>query len=134
MWLPRLRYDARPLPSGGDRVVQIVVNTYRWIVRNELVTVGLILVVASGIGGFVSIADEVLDGDSHEIDDRILLSLRAAGDPTDRIGPNWFEEMARTLTGRPVSLRFFRSLDSRSLGRIRLMRQSKLFNSVAYSW
>ena len=78
--------------------MQLVLNTYRWIVRNELATVGLLFVIALGTWGFMSIADEVIEGDSHEIDERILLSMRTAGDPTDPIGPSWFEEMARDVT------------------------------------
>lgn len=89
--------------------MQFLLKSYRWIVRHELVTVGLLLVIAFCTWGFVSIADEVFEGDSHEFDQQILLWMRTTGDPTDPIGPSWFEEMARDVTalGSVVSLMIF---------------------------
>lgn len=78
--------------------MDLVLKTYRWIIRHELGTVGLLLVVALGVWGFISIADEVLEGDSRRIDEQILMSMRTAGDPADPIGPSWLEEAARDIT------------------------------------
>jgi undecaprenyl-diphosphatase len=64
----------------------------------ELEALLAILVVALSLWAFVEIADEVVEGDSHAVDRRILLSLRTAGDPSDPIGPRWFEEMMRDFT------------------------------------
>jgi len=75
-----------------------IAEIYRWIIRNELVTVALLLVVGVGIWGFASIADEVMEGDSHYWDQKILLSMRVAGEPSDPIGPSWFEEGGRDVT------------------------------------
>jgi len=47
---------------------------------------------------FAVLADEVAEGDTRAFDERVLLALRAAGDPADRIGPRWFEEMMRDFT------------------------------------
>jgi undecaprenyl-diphosphatase len=47
---------------------------------------------------FVEIADEVLEGESHEVDRRLLLLLRSAGDPAQPWGPPWVQEMARDFT------------------------------------
>ena len=49
--------------------------------------------------GFVSLADEVFEGDTLSFDRSILLSLRNPADLSDPIGPSWFEETARDLTG-----------------------------------
>ncbi|MCA9214671.1 MAG: phosphatase PAP2 family protein [Planctomycetales bacterium] len=78
--------------------MRLVLKVYRWIIENELVTVGLLFVIAFGTWSLVSIADEVLEGDSRAIDGRILMSMRTAGDPSDPIGPSWFEETARDVT------------------------------------
>ena len=78
--------------------MRLIARVYRWVIKNELVTVGLLFVIATGTWGFVSIADEVLEGDSRDIDERILLSMRTAGDPANPIGPSWFEEAARDVT------------------------------------
>ena len=59
----------------------------------------LILFVSLAAWGFVEIADEVMEGETHAIDERILLSLREPGDASDPLGPPTIEEMARDLTG-----------------------------------
>ncbi len=51
-----------------------------------------------GLGLFALLADEVLDGDTHNVDQAILLALRSPTDPTDPLGPPWFEEIMRDLT------------------------------------
>jgi len=47
---------------------------------------------------FVELADEVVEGDTREIDTRLLLALRTPGNPSDPLGPAWLEETARDLT------------------------------------
>ncbi|QDT34750.1 phosphatase PAP2 family protein [Thalassoglobus polymorphus] len=89
--------------------MDFLVRTYQWIVRDELLTFSLVLVILLGGWIFVSIADEVVEGESHELDKRILLSLRDAENRSDPIGPTWFEEMARDITalGSVVALMIF---------------------------
>lgn len=43
--------------------------------------------------------EEILEGDSHDIDTRILLALRNPLDHNDPLGPPWLEEMMRDFTG-----------------------------------
>ena len=52
---------------------------------------GLILV-------FGTIAEEVVEGDTHRIDMAVLMALRTPDNPADLIGPAWVEEMMRDLT------------------------------------
>lgn len=56
------------------------------------------LATASLLGGFGLIADEVVEGDTLNFDNAVLMAFRTAGDPTDPIGPAWVEEAARDLT------------------------------------
>lgn len=56
------------------------------------------LAAAALLGGFGLIADEVVEGDTHDVDTAILMALRTPGDPTDPIGPAWFEEAVRDVT------------------------------------
>ena len=56
------------------------------------------LIIAGAIWAFVSIAGEVVEGDTQGFDRDILLSLRSAGDPSDPIGPRWLEELGRDVT------------------------------------
>jgi undecaprenyl-diphosphatase len=66
--------------------------------RLERLTVGLVLVVAAGILGFLLLADVVADGGARRFDEWLLLALRSPGDLSDPIGPKWFEEMMRDIT------------------------------------
>ncbi len=69
----------------------------RPIWREGIVLVAL-AVIAGGIWLFAEIADEVIEGDTHEIDRWILLSMRDADDRNDLWGPGWIEEAGRDLT------------------------------------
>lgn len=48
---------------------------------------------------FVKLADEVIEGETDAFDRTILLALRNPADLSDPIGPAWFEEAARDVTG-----------------------------------
>ena len=69
-----------------------------WIGRHELATLVALALVAGGVWAFVEIAEEVTTGDSRALDERLLLALRASGDPSDPIGPEWLEEAMRDFT------------------------------------
>ena len=47
---------------------------------------------------FGEVVDEVLEGDSHAMDERILLMFRDPGDIQSPLGPKWLEEMMRDFT------------------------------------
>jgi undecaprenyl-diphosphatase len=57
------------------------------------------LVVAAAVWGFVELADDVVEGDTRAIDERLMLLLRADGERSDPLGPSWLEELARDVTG-----------------------------------
>lgn len=63
---------------------------------------GLLLTIAVLTGAawlFLAIADEVIEGETHALDERLLLALRNnPADLGDPIGPPWFEEMMRDFT------------------------------------
>lgn len=50
------------------------------------------------IWAFIEIADEVIENESKYIDSQIILMLRASGNPSDPLGPVWFEEFVRDVT------------------------------------
>jgi undecaprenyl-diphosphatase len=56
------------------------------------------LVVVAGAWAFIELADEVLEGETRAIDEWLLRALRSPDDPSDPIGPIWFEESVRDLT------------------------------------
>jgi undecaprenyl-diphosphatase len=69
-----------------------------WLVRQDFVFLGTLLVAAAAVFVFFELAEEVMQGDTRALDEAILLALRNPDDPSDPIGPRWFEEMMRDLT------------------------------------
>jgi undecaprenyl-diphosphatase len=69
-----------------------------WIGRHERGTLVALLAVCAGVWLFVELADEVLEGETQSLDERILLALREPGDPAEPRGPKWFEELVRDGT------------------------------------
>ncbi len=48
---------------------------------------------------FSKLASEVLEGEGRSIDTQIMLLLREPNDSTNPLGPKWFEEMMRDISG-----------------------------------
>ena len=70
-----------------------------WLLdRIAISTLVAALIVAAGVWGFVSLAGEVVEGDTTGFDTEILLSMRSAADPSDPLGPRWLEELGRDVT------------------------------------
>lgn len=67
-----------------------------------------ILALGLAVSGFLKIADEVLEGEAHAWDSRILAWCRVDGQPALPWGPLWFQEGMRDLTalGSPAVLAF----------------------------
>jgi undecaprenyl-diphosphatase len=66
--------------------------------RKEPLIPAALLIIACGLLGFIEIAEEVQQKESHSYDEKILLAMREAGNPADPLGPPWMEEMGRDLT------------------------------------
>ncbi|MBN8229657.1 phosphatase PAP2 family protein [Corallococcus macrosporus] len=81
---------------------------WRWLSGwDAMVTrpLGLLLLVVACVLGFVVLSDEVHEGDTQDIDERIVRSLRREEDPALPRGPWWLAETARDVTslgGFPV--------------------------------
>ena len=65
---------------------------------DEPVLLALIMLSAGGVWLFVELADAVGEGDSHQIDEWVVLAMRDPLDRSNPIGPRWFEEMMRDFT------------------------------------
>ena len=57
-----------------------------------------LLILGLGLFAFLSIAGEVLEGDTMRFDRWLLLALREPGNPGEPLGPPWLEEMFRDFT------------------------------------
>jgi undecaprenyl-diphosphatase len=84
-------------------------NCLNWV-RNQprIVTVSALLLVLI-LWGFLELAEEVFEGETHHFDEWLLRSLRQADDPGTPIGPVWLKEVARDVTalGSPAVLSLF---------------------------
>jgi undecaprenyl-diphosphatase len=69
------------------------------LARQEWRVLAVLLLIVAAIWVFVEVADEVVEGETHALDTRLILLLRTPGDPADPIGPRWLEEAARDFTG-----------------------------------
>jgi len=67
--------------------------------RVELPVLLVLAGASAAIAAFIEIAGLVREGESHMFDERLLLALRDAMDPSHGRGPRWVEEMARDFTG-----------------------------------
>jgi undecaprenyl-diphosphatase len=67
--------------------------------RIERATLLSVILAASALYIFAKLANEIVAGSTRAFDERILLALRTPGDLSDPIGPRWFEEMMRDVTG-----------------------------------
>ncbi|MEK9970327.1 MAG: phosphatase PAP2 family protein [Ferrovibrio sp.] len=75
-----------------------VVNLFAGLGRFELPLLVLPGIAAGALWGFVALVDEMLEGDTRDLDSRLLLVLRNPQDASDPVGPLWFEEMMRDIT------------------------------------
>ncbi len=64
----------------------------------ELPALVLLVLALGGLWGFVELADEVIEGETHAFDERVILSMRSASDLSDPVGPKWVEELGRDIT------------------------------------
>lgn len=74
-------------------------GSWRWILdRVEPRTLAALGGITGCLWLFVALADEVAEGSTHAVDERLLLALRNPVDPADPLGPPWVEELMRDIT------------------------------------
>jgi undecaprenyl-diphosphatase len=102
--MSRTRLNQRPPGARKGQRVAARAATSLWRAplglgtRRELAVLVALALVASAIWGFAELADEILEGETHAFDERILLALRNTADPSDPLGPGWLEELMRDVT------------------------------------
>ncbi len=85
-------------PLWSTKIKPHTDSLWQRIRRTELTILIAIALVVGGVWLFVELADEVIEGSTHAIDERLLLSLRNPADLSDPIGPPWVEETMRDFT------------------------------------
>ncbi len=96
--LRRLAERARAaLPSLQHDGAALARRTFE-LAKAELALLAAILVLAGGLWGFISLADDAWEGETEGFDRALVLALRNPADLSDPLGPRWFEEMVRDVT------------------------------------
>jgi undecaprenyl-diphosphatase len=81
---------ARLPPRARAFVRRLFTDDFELLVSALLVALGLLV--------FLLVAGLVSEGDTHDVDARIMLALRDARDPRNAVGPSWVEDGMRDLT------------------------------------
>ncbi len=66
--------------------------------HGELRILLAVMVLATLVWGFAELADEVMEGETGQLDETVLLMMRHSDDVSDPLGPGWVEEMGRDIT------------------------------------
>lgn len=82
------------LDAAGWRALSFVI----WLGRHQLHLLLWLALLCGGAWAFMEVADEVMEGETHQIDEMLLLSLRNPADRDDPLGPGWIEEIGRDFT------------------------------------
>jgi undecaprenyl-diphosphatase len=69
-----------------------------WLGEHQHLVLLAVLIAVAGVWGFISLADEVGEGDTQKFDDWAIRALRRADDPAIPVGPPWLQEAARDIT------------------------------------
>jgi undecaprenyl-diphosphatase len=69
-----------------------------WLGGHGWVVLAAVLVLVAATWAFVELADEVLEGDTQQLDEWAVRALRDNENPLDPLGPRWLEEAGRDLT------------------------------------
>lgn len=74
-----------------------LMRSRHWLFREQRV-LALFLVSAALVAGFVALAGEMQEGETHAFDIAILEALRQPGHPAQLIGPGWLQQAATDIT------------------------------------
>lgn len=82
------------VPVVGPALARLVASAS----RVERTTLAVMAFATFALYAFVKVAAEVTEGETATFDRAVLLALRSPSDPSDPIGPLWFEEVMRDFT------------------------------------
>ena len=86
-------------PTLMDRMPAVLKAPDAKLALREIGVIALVFIGAAlMLLAFAMLAEEVVEGDTHGLDLWLMSMFTVAGNPADRIGPEWFEEMVRDVT------------------------------------
>jgi undecaprenyl-diphosphatase len=89
---------ARHVDKMTIRLIRLDFRGLLSAARRELAATSALLVAALGGWGFLSIADEVAEGETRGLDLAVLRALRVDGQPHVLVGPKWLHVAAADIT------------------------------------
>ncbi|HDZ16188.1 MAG TPA: phosphatase PAP2 family protein [Methylophaga aminisulfidivorans] len=69
-----------------------------WLGRREIAFWIVLLLLTGSMWVFMEVADDVTDGETAAIDEKILLSMRNPDNHEDPLGPPWLEQVGQDIT------------------------------------
>jgi len=69
-----------------------------WLGAHELGVLIVVLLLVSGIWAFAELTEEMMEGETHSFDEKLITAMRNPEDLSDPIGPEWLEELGRDIT------------------------------------
>jgi undecaprenyl-diphosphatase len=90
-----------PFLHATVRLPSALSTARAWIGGRSGAELGMLValfIVAGATAGFLALVGEVMEGDTHAFDERLLRALRDSTNLSDPIGPWWVETMMRDLT------------------------------------
>ena len=75
-----------------------IMDLFNWLGIHELGILVTLFFIAGGIWGFAELADEMMEGKTRALDEKMIVLMRNPDDLSDPIGPRWMEEMGRDIT------------------------------------
>jgi undecaprenyl-diphosphatase len=90
--------DSRSQDNNNTIPPGKVAGVLQWLGSRELPVLLALFAILGSLWGFAELADEALEGETHEFDRALLLSMRNPADLSDPIGPAWAEEVGRDIT------------------------------------
>jgi undecaprenyl-diphosphatase len=73
-------------------------GAYAWLRRADLFVLLAVLAGVVGLWVYLALADEVREGGTQSLDERILLALRRPDNLAEPVGPPWLHEAGRDVT------------------------------------
>jgi undecaprenyl-diphosphatase len=90
--------SAHPKATLADRLPAVLRAPAALLAVREIGVIAIVFVGAALLLAFGLLAGEVIEGDTHSLDVWLMSLFTEAGNPADRLGPDWFEEMVRDVT------------------------------------
>lgn len=86
------------MPSAEKKDLSFIIDWMRRLGRHEPAVLVAVLIIAGSLWGFAKLSDEVIEGDTHAVDRKLIIAMRNPQDLSDPLGPRWLEDMGRDFT------------------------------------